>query len=82
MPSALPRRPPLALPFNGPYAFNVESVVGAGRPCLLSSFVIVSRSSSLVHRYRRHGHTGGGFKDGLKTFGCRMLLWLRRTDGA
>jgi hypothetical protein len=25
---------------------------------------------------------GGGFKDGVKTFGCFMLLWLRRTAGA
>ena len=25
---------------------------------------------------------GGGFKDGVKTFGCCMLLWLSRTDGA
>ena len=23
--------------------------------------------------------TGGGVKDGVKTFGCCMLLWLRRT---
>ena len=26
--------------------------------------------------------TGGGFKDGVKTFGWCMLLWMRRIDGA